>query len=685
MRAPTSSIFSALAPERRWAVLAIIAIGLAITGASYQIAQHAQQRVFAGPATPTADGTIDLPNRKSSVQARANPESWNTPEAPWFILFGGIFCTGLCAFVVFSRASRIEHRLSDQAAAQGRHRLSTSVLDATNQGVMITNANLIIVEVNPAFEHTTGYSRSEAIGQTPALLSSGRHDRAFYKKMWTALHETGGWQGEVWNRRKDGKIYPEWLSIVSVRNEASELTHYAGLFSDISTQVHIRQRLHTLAYYDALTGLPNRALFQDRLNNTLAIARREQSLVALFFLDLDRFKTINDTLGHSTGDALLKQVTARLQKLLRESDTIARLGGDEFTLVTRVSTNPDAVGVIAEKIVACFVEPFEINDHELFITTSIGISLFPKDGADQETLRQNADIAMYRAKAAGRNTYQFYQQAMNARFQDRLELETALRRALDRAEFRLVYQPKHDLRTGQIVGAEALIRWQHPQRGLISPATFIPVAEESGLMGKIGEWVLREACQQAQQWRRDGTEIQISVNLSAQQIKPSLVTLVNEVISAAQLPPQCLELEITESAMMGDVELSIGIISALSDLGVEFSVDDFGTGYSSLSYLKRFSITKLKIDKSFIDDVTTDEGDAQIATTIIAMAHNLNLTVIAEGVETQAQLDFLRAQGCDQAQGYLLHRPLPPEALSQVLAQQATRPCDHRPVSAPSA
>jgi diguanylate cyclase (GGDEF)-like protein/PAS domain S-box-containing protein len=641
------------------------------------------------PNTPGAFSwrdTITLPHREWTVVAQPSRAFYaaHTNTYPWNVLLTGTALTLLAMLYVrgiLTRTSKIEALMAEQAKAQERLRLSASVLRASGQGMMITTKALDIVEINPAFVETTGYSRAEALGRSPSMLKSGRHDVAFYQEMWHTLLRTGGWQGEIWNRRKDGQIYPEWLSIVAIIDHTGQTTHYAGIFSDVSSQQHIQERLHSLTYYDVLTGLPNRTLFRDRLENTMAVARREKTLVALYFLDLDRFKDINDTLGHSAGDELLKLVTERLERILRQSDTIARLGGDEFTLVTPISASPDAAGIIAEKLIGCFTRPFVLDGQELFITTSIGISLFPKDGDDQETLLQKADTAMYRAKDAGRNLYHFYEHAMSVRFQDRLDLESALRHALSRDEFRLLYQPKLDLRTGYISGVEALIRWQHPQRGLISPGTFLPVAEDSGLMAEIGQWVLREATQQARRWQLAGIKVQVSVNLSAQQITPDLVEQVHAIISAAQLPAHYLELEITESLMMGDVALSIEIISALSKMGIQISVDDFGTGYSSLSYLKRYSVAKLKIDKSFIDDVTTDEGDAQIATTIIAMAHNLKLIVIAEGVETQAQLDFLSAQGCDQVQGYLMHRPLPADEISAILARNPVAACITPPAS----
>jgi diguanylate cyclase (GGDEF)-like protein/PAS domain S-box-containing protein len=625
---------------------------------------------------PISRTALTLPNRHWWLEARAHKLHHEISHSahPWIVLSVGLLFSLITAFYllgILRRSTYIEMLLIKQALAQEYLRLAASVLKATDQAMMITTADAHITEVNPAFTHTTGYSREEALGRTPTLLKSGRHARSYYQNMWDTLLRTGTWQGEIWNRRKTGEIYPQWFSIVAILNHAQETTHYAGMFSDISTQVHTRERLHSLAYYDVLTGLPNRALFQDRLENALRSARRTQTMLALFFLDLDRFKTINDTLGHSAGDALLKRVTERLTELLRESDTIARLGGDEFTLIAPISAGPEAAFVVAEKLVACFAEPFQINGQELFVTTSIGISLFPKDGDDLETLIQNADTAMYRAKDAGRNTYQFYQQAMSAQFEERLRLENALRRAIERDEFRLVYQPKVQLSTGQIVGVEALIRWLHPTQGEIPPLTFIAVAEEAGLMDPIGHWVLTEACEQAHRWQEAGMPLQVSVNLSAQQVKPGFVTEVQALIHRLGLPARYLELEITESLMMGDVALSVEVISALSDMGVDISVDDFGTGYSSLSYLQRFSITKLKIDKSFVDKITTDAGDAQIATTIIAMAHHLNLTVIAEGVETQAQLDFLKRLGCDQVQGYYLHRPMPADEIAERFAASA--------------
>ncbi len=564
--------------------------------------------------------------------------------------------------------------ITDRKEAEEKLRLAASVLENTPEGVMITDPERRLVAVNPAFLKTTGYSEFEVLGKTPRLLSSGRHDARFFADMWASLNELGQWQGEIWNRRKDGEIYPEWLNINVIRDKDGKITHYVGIFSDISTQEHIRKRLHRLAYYDALTDLPNRELFQDRLAVALMRAQREGQAVALLFLDLDRFKNINDTLGHTMGDRLLRVVGDQLKHCTRDSDTVARLGGDEFTIIVPDIAHPEDAARVAEKILQSFGKPFTLGNNDLFVTTSIGISLYPEDGEDSETLIKNGDTAMYWAKELGRNNYQFYEMKMSARSSERLALENDLRKALDREQLQVVYQPQVELSSGRIVGVEALVRWQHEDLGWISPDVFIPIAEETGLIMSIGEWVLRTAAAAiGTAWMDIGNpdlRMIVAVNLSGWQLhQKQLLDVVTEVLTETG-PNYCrLELELTESVLMENIELSVEVLSKLNKMGVQLAIDDFGTGYSSLSYLKRFAIDKLKIDQSFVRDIPIDKNDAEIAASVIAMGHKLNLKVVAEGVETEEQLEFLRSQGCDEIQGYVFSPPVPADEIARLLAQ----------------
>jgi len=489
--------------------------------------------------------------------------------------------------------------------------------------------------------------------------------------MWEDIGEKGQWQGEIWNRRKDGDIYPEWLNISVIKGDDGIVLHYAGIFSDLSSQEQFRTDLHNLAYYDALTGLPNRELFMDRLENALVKARRDDTAIALMFIDLDRFKNINDTLGHSVGDELLKAVSRKLTGCVRKVDTVARLGGDEFTITLASIAHPEDAAKVAETILHSFKEPLDIGGRELFISPSIGISTYPADGKDSEALIKNADTAMYRVKEEGRNSFQFYRSEMSKKFFERLALENELRKALESNQLKLAYQPQVSMATGSIVGMEALARWQHVELGWVSPDVFIPIAEETGLIGALGEWALRAACIQAKAWVDAGhTGLRMAVNLSTIQIQQAdIPDIVAKCLQETGLEPRNLELELTESEIMEHAEATVETLIALKKMGVHLAIDDFGTGYSSLSYLKRFAIDKLKIDKSFIDDISTDPNDAEIVAAVIVMAHNLKLEVVAEGVETEDQLSFLRWQECDEIQGYLFSKPVPAAEMQAMLEE----------------
>ena len=549
--------------------------------------------------------------------------------------------------------------------------LAHKVFENIGEAVSVTDADNNYVSVNPAFSRITGYTSEEVIGKNPKFMASGRHDREFYQKMWKSINQYGYWQGEIWNRRKNAEIYPKWLSIVAVKDAQDNLQNYIAVFSDISERKAADERIYFMAHYDTLTGLPNRNLLHDRILHAIVSAPRHKTKVAILFLDLDRFKIINDNLGHSIGDLLLQAVTERLKGCLRSSDTIARLGGDEFLIVIPDLRDATYAATVAQKILDSLSRHYVIRDIELHTTVSIGISLYPDDGTANEELIANADVAMYRAKEIGRNNYQFFAPAMNDRSYERLTFENKLRRALERREFVIHYQPQVNSMTGLIIGAEALVRWQHPKMGLVSPGMFIPIAEESGLIIRIGEWVLREVCRQAKAWQEEGLPpIPVAVNLSAVQFRQNnLVEMVDDALKESGLDPHCLELEITESGIMQNSETSVHTLRLLKQMGLKLSVDDFGTGYSSLSYLKKFPIDKLKIDQSFVRDITTDQDDAAIINAIIGMANSLKLRVIAEGVETVEQQNFLNANGCFESQGYYFCKPLPAEEFRELLLQ----------------
>lgn len=537
---------------------------------------------------------------------------------------------------------------------------AAKVFEYSKEAIFVTDSDNRIISVNGSFTEITGYQADEVMGKDPEILSSGRHDAGYYALMWNSLDQHGSWQGEIWNRRKNGEIYPEDLTIISVKDEHEVPVNYIAIFSDTSDRKIAEDRIRQLAHYDTLTGLPNRLLFNDRLQQAIAGAQRNQTKLALLFLDLDRFKQINDTLGHDAGDQLLKMVAERLLTCVREQDTVSRLGGDEFIALLPGADEAGAV-IIARKMMQSITQAYLIGDHELRISTSIGLAIYPDHAHDADALIKNADVAMYRAKAGGRNQHLLFDASMNASAYERLTLETNLRVALERQQFQLYYQPQIDLANGRIVGCEALIRWHHPELGMVSPAEFIPLAEETGLIGPISSWVLEEAIRQASAWRAAGLQpLVMGVNLSALQFHQNdLLHQVKSLLEQYALPPDALELELTEGILMQGVERTLVTLRDLSLLGVMVSIDDFGTGYSSLSYLKRFPIRTLKIDQTFVRDITIDNNDATMVRTIILMAHSLNLHTIAEGVETEEQAAFLREFGCQKAQGYLFGRPMP--------------------------
>ncbi|MES9879100.1 MAG: EAL domain-containing protein [Candidatus Sedimenticola sp. PURPLELP] len=546
-------------------------------------------------------------------------------------------------------------------------RQSATIFQSTLEGVIITEPNGDIVDVNNAFENITGYSREDIIGQNPRILHSGRHDAEFYNELWGILSKTGQWRGEIWNRRKSGEVYPEWLNISSISDSKGTITNYIGVFSDITSIKRSEEELDHLAHHDPLTDLPNRLLFNSHLEQTIKHAKRNNSVFAVLFMDLDRFKNINDSLGHKAGDQLLEQLADRLKDTVRVDDIVARISGDEFVILLEDIENAENTAITVEKIMTIFNHPFMLDEHEIRITASVGISLYPANGENVASLLRNADAAMYRAKDEGRNTYQFYNQEMTSIAFERVVMETALRVALTNHEFHLLYQPQVDIQSGKLIGAEALIRWNHPEIGEVLPNKFIPLAEENGLILEIGDWVLDTACAQGVRWITAGLDYgRVSVNIALPQLQQSdFVDRVKETLEKTGLAPSRLELEVTESFIMQNTEHAIQQLEALRVLGVRISIDDFGTGYSSMSYLKLLPIDKLKIDQSFVRDIPHDPNDMAITEAVIALGKALDLQIIAEGVETEEQADFLKQKGCQQAQGYLYSRPIHADRLAE--------------------
>lgn len=572
--------------------------------------------------------------------------------------------------------------ISARKAEQAHLHLMGEVFRHAGEAIMVTDQRNRIVMVNQAFSVLTGYSPEEVVGLNPRLLSAGKTPVSEYRKMWAAILERGHWQGEIWDKRKDGSVYPKLLSISVLRDEQGLVTHHIASFTNITEHKEAESRIRYLALHDTLTGLPNRLSLLDRLDLALNTARRRREMLGVVFIDLDRFKLINDTLGHHVGDSLLILLAQRLRQCVRASDLIARLGGDEFVVVVTEVQSVEMVVSVVQKILETLRQPYDIEGRMLHSTPSLGLSLFPTDGEDGDTLMRNADAAMYHAKALGRNGFQCYDPAMNAAASERLLLENSLPRALEQQEFVLYYQPQIDTESGRLVGVEALVRWQDPERGLVPPDRFIPIAEETGLILPLGAWVLEEACRQRQAWYQAGfPAFRVAVNLSALQLQqPELVSLVARLLENYRLAPGDLELEITESAAMGNPLDTIKTLTEIKAMGIPLAIDDFGTGYSSLAYLKLLPIDTLKLDRSFVKDIETDEDDAVICSATIALAHALGLSVVAEGVETAAQQHYLTRLGCDQLQGYRFSRPLPArelEALLGALAAGASLPLKH--------
>jgi diguanylate cyclase (GGDEF)-like protein/PAS domain S-box-containing protein len=584
------------------------------------------------------------------------PRQWTATEDSVLRIIGAALAAAI-------ERQRVEEQL----------RQSAMVFESTRDGVLITDLDGRIVQVNAAFCSISGYRAEEVLGKTPRLLKSGRQDRSFFAELWDGIRDQGHWQGEVWNRRRNGEIYPQWLSISTVRDDRGQPTHYVGVGTDISQLKRSEEQLQHLAHHDPLTGLPNRLLGQSRLEHALQRAQRHGSRLGVIFLDLDGFKHINDSLGHPIGDSVLTDIAQRLRQRLRSEDTLARLGGDEFLLVLEDIATPADAANIARKLLDALQQPLRLDGRELFVTASIGIALYPDDGGSWSELIRNADTAMYQAKAAGRDQFCFYTADMNANALAQLELEAALRQALAQQRFELHYQPKVELESGRTVGFEALLRMRDGQDGLLPPDSFIPLAERSGLIVPIGAWVLEAACLEARRWHDAGrSDLTIAVNVSTCQFRsPDFAEHVRHALERSGLPGHALELELTESVLMDNPEHSVERLLALKRSGVRLALDDFGTGYSSLGYLLRLPIDALKIDRSFVDGLGRDAHAIDIVHSIIGLARRMRLRVVAEGVETEAQLLSLRDYGCDEIQGFLLARPMPAGVAGSWLARDA--------------
>ncbi|MDP1663817.1 MAG: EAL domain-containing protein [Methylobacter sp.] len=540
--------------------------------------------------------------------------------------------------------------------------LSTKVFENSTEAIFITDPQGIIMEVNAAFCAITGYERSEVLGRNPRILKSKLHDKLFYKHLWQSLLNEGSWKGEIWDRRKNGEFCPMLLSINAVTDKRGRLTHYVAISTDISHQKQTERELKQLAYYDVLTSLPNRSLFKDRFEHEICLAERNNTRLALFFLDLDHFKNVNDTLGHWAGDCLLQSIATRIQNCLRKTDTVARMGGDEFTIILPGLTGITDATELARKLIDVMTKPVQIKDHTVFVGVSIGIAIFPDDGNDFYTLTKHADTAMYASKAKGRGLFQYYEAGMNEAAHQRLSLENALRLAIEQEEFQLYYQPKADSHLSRITGAEALIRWKRPGFGIIPPDRFISIAEETALIIPLGKWILKTACLQAKAWVNQLADFRVAINLSPLQLlADDFIVVLDLILTETGTKPEWIELEVTEGLVMLDIVKATERLHQIRSRGIHVAMDDFGTGYSSLSYLQTLPIQTLKIDKSFVQAYTDDpaSNEAAFIKTIVSLGQVLNMKVVAEGVETESQLTLLQSYGCDEIQGYYLSPPVP--------------------------
>lgn len=574
----------------------------------------------------------------------------------------------------------VKEDITQQKEVEEQLKMIEAVFSTSNEAIMVADRDGLIKTINPAFSRITGYSLEEVQGRNPSILSSGRHEVDFYQSMWHEIMRQGCWSGEIWNRRKNGTIYPEWLSVSVVYDSEGEPSEYVAVFSDITKRKNDEAQIVRQAYYDELTELPNRTLLSDRLHLAIATADRDEQIIALLFVDLDRFKYVNDSMGHEYGDDLFKQVAERLNGCVRDTDTVARFGGDEFVILLHNIKSESDAAYVAQKLIDALSTPFVLAEREIIIGASIGIAMHSGDADTAETLIRNADLAMYKAKQSGRNQAHFFTAAMQEHANQRMTLEQDLRHALERNQLEVYYQPIASGQSGQVVGLEALLRWHHPERGLIPPDQFIPMAEETGLIGSIGEWVLETACRQIQTLAASGHELYLSVNISERQRDLGLnAAAVSRVLAEHQMSPARLILEITESLLIQDSEETVAWLQGFKDLGISLAIDDFGTGYSSLSYLKRFPVDTLKIDREFIRDLNNDRYADSLVSAIISMAASLELRLIAEGVETEKQRLSLIGQGCRFMQGYLFCPPLPAEELAEWLSRYRPAPCVMEP------
>lgn len=588
---------------------------------------------------------------------------WQRINAYVFALFSAVLIffarARLCDFLGMSPG------LKRQRQDQERLRQAAVVFDCTREGVLVSDRRGVIVHVNRALVEITGYPVEEVLGRRPNMFKSGRHGPEFYQTIFKSLEQSGEWHGEIWNRRKSGEIYPQWQTVRSITDDKGQVSHYVAVFSDISAIKNSQTELARLVHHDPLTDLPNRLLFTDRTEQTLASAQRHQSGCALLMIDLDHFKIINDSLGHNVGDLLLKAVAERLLSVFGKGFTVARLGGDEFAVLVDSCAQVSQAAVLAQQVLEVMKGAFDVDKHQLFISASVGISVFPSDALNAEQLLRNADSALFKAKSSGREGYALYTEELTAHAQYRIEVASDLRRALEQQELRVYYQPVHDLQTSRLIGVEALVRWQHPLRGLLSPGEFIPIAERTGLIAEIDAWVLEQACWQMVQWQAEGVELSfVAVNISSRLFaRPELFTLVSTVLADTELDPALLELEVTESAVMDNSQVALEQMHRLRALGLRLAIDDFGTGFSSLLRLKQLPVQKLKIDQGFVAGLPGDNDDVAIVRAVIALGQSMGLQVHAEGIEQVGQAQFLLDLNCNLGQGYWFARPMPAKDL----------------------
>ena len=588
----------------------------------------------------------------------------------WQQVNGYVFALFSAVLIFFARARLFDFLgmnpgLKRQLQDRERLRQAAVVFDCTREGVLVSDSRGVIVHVNRALVEITGYPAEEVLGRRPNMFKSGRHGPAFYQAMFKTIDERGEWHGEIWNRRKSGEVYPQWQTVRSITDDKGQVSHYVAVFSDISAIKNSQTELARLVHHDPLTDLPNRLLFTDRTEQALASAQRHQTGCALLMIDLDHFKIINDSLGHNVGDLLLKAVAERLLRVFGKGFTVARLGGDEFAVLVDSCAQTSQAAGLAQQVLEVMKGSFDVDKHQLFISASVGISVFPSDALNAEQLLRNADSALFKAKSSGREGYALYTEELTAHAQYRVEVASDLRRALEQHELRVYYQPVHDLKSSRLIGVEALVRWEHPLRGLLSPGEFIPIAERTGLIAEIDAWVLEQACWQMVQWQAQGVKLSfVAVNISSRLFaRPELFTLVSTVLADTELDPALLELEVTESAVMDNSQVALEQMHRLRALGLRLAIDDFGTGFSSLLRLKRLPVQKLKIDQGFVAGLPGDNDDVAIVRAVIALGQSMGLQVHAEGIEQVGQAQFLLDLNCNLGQGYWFGRPMPAKDL----------------------